>query len=89
VTVELFGMSRALAGRSSIELDVDGPLDYGAFLRALADAAPSLVPGVISAECDALIEPNLVLLDGRRAVRDGEQISAADRPCILFLASGG
>jgi hypothetical protein len=44
---------------------------------------------VIASTRDALVEPNLILLDGRRAVRDGERFSADDRPCVLFLASGG
>jgi hypothetical protein len=89
MTVELFGMARALAGASEIALPLDGPVDYASFVRALADAAPALVPEVIAPTRDALVEPNLLLLDGRRALRDGERFGAADRPCILFLASGG
>jgi len=89
MTVELFGMSRALAGRPTIDLPIDGAIDYAGFLRALAEAVPALVPQVIASSHDALVEPNLILLDGRRAVRDGERFSADDRPCVLFLASGG
>jgi hypothetical protein len=89
MTVELFGMARALAGASEIVLPVDGPVDYATFLGALADAVPALVPDVIAPSRDALVEPNLLLLDGRRAPQDGERFGAADRPCVLFLASGG
>jgi len=89
MTVELFGMSRALAGRPTVELPVHGSLDYAGFLRALADAVPALVPDVIAPTRDALIEPNMILLDGRRAVQAGERFGEADRPCLLFLASGG
>ena len=89
MTVELFGMARALAGTPSVELQVDGPVDYGQFVRALAQAAPALVPEVISPARDAIVEPNIVLLDGRRAPRDGERFGDDDRPCVLFLASGG
>ena len=89
MTVELFGMSRALAGRPPVELSVDGTLDYVGFLRALADAVPALVPDVIVPTRDALVEPNLILLDGQRAVNAGERFGEADRPCVLFLASGG
>jgi len=35
MTVELFGMSRALAGRPTIDLPIDGAIDYAGFLRAL------------------------------------------------------
>ena len=89
MTVELFGMARALAGVSHVVLAVDGPLTYAEFLRALADAVPALVPEVIAPACDELVEPNLLLLDGRRAPRGAERFGAADRPCVLFLASGG
>jgi hypothetical protein len=89
VTVELFGMSRALAGRPTVTLAVEGTVDYAGFLRALADAVPALVPDVIVPARDALVEPNLLLLDGRRPPRDGERFGDDDRPCVLFLASGG
>ncbi len=58
-------------------------------MRALADALPALVPDVIAPAGDALVEPNLLLLDGRRAPQGEERFGAADRPCVLFLASGG
>ena len=89
MTVELFGMARALAGVSHVVLAVDEPVTYAEFVRALADALPVLVPAVVAPARDALVEPNLLLLDGRRAPRAEERFGAADRPCVLFLASGG
>ena len=87
--VELFGMARALAGVSHVELALDEPVELADFLRALAEAVPGLVPDVIAPALDAFVEPNLLLLDGRRAPRAGETFVDADRPCVLFLASGG
>ena len=87
--VELFGMARAIAGVSHVVLALDEPVDIATFLRALAEAVPGLIPEVIAPACDALVEPNMLLLDGRRAPRDGELFGAGDRPCVLFLASGG
>jgi hypothetical protein len=87
--VELFGMARAIAGVSHVELAVDEPVAMPDFLRSLAEAVPALVPDVIAPACDAFVEPNLLLLDGRRAPQDGETFGAADNPCVLFLASGG
>lgn len=87
--VELFGMARALAGVSHVELALDGPVALPDFLRSLSEAVPALVPDVIAPALDAFVEPNLLLLDGRRAPRDGETFGASDRPCVLFLASGG
>jgi hypothetical protein len=89
VTVELFGLARSLAGVPQVELALDGPVDRERFLHALADAVPALVPDVIVPGRDALVEPNLLLLDGRRAPAAGETFDAGDRPCVLFLASGG
>lgn len=89
MTVELYGMARALAGVSHVALALDGPVTYAEFVRALAEAVPALVPEVIAPARDALVEPNLLLLDGRRAPRGEERFAAADRPCVLFLASGG
>ena len=88
MTVELFGMARAIAGRAEVELGVD-EVDYVGFVRALAYAVPALFPDVIAPSRDDLVEPNLVLLDGRRAPRDGERFRGADRPCVVFLESGG
>ncbi|MEA2689432.1 MAG: hypothetical protein QOJ39_3592 [Candidatus Eremiobacteraeota bacterium] len=87
--VELFGMARALAGVSHVELAVDEPVTLRDFLRSLADAVPALVPDVIAPELDAFVEPNLMLLDGRRPVGQDDTFRDADRPCVLFLASGG
>ena len=87
--IELFGMARALAGVSHVELALDEPVSLREFLRSLADAVPALVPDVIAPELDAFVEPNLLLLDGRRALRGDETFGAADNPCVLFLASGG
>ena len=89
MTVELFGMARALAGVSHVELALDEPVTLPDFLRSLGEAVPALVPDVITAEHDAFVEPNLLLLDGRRAPSDGETFGDADHPCVLFLASGG
>ena len=87
--VELFGMARALAGVSHVDLAIDEPVTLHEFLRSLADAVPALVPDVIAASRDAFVEPNLLLLDGRRAPAGDETFGADDRPCVLFLASGG
>jgi len=89
VKVELFGMARALAGVSHVELALDEPVELSDFLRSLAEAVPALVPDVIVASLDAFVEPNLLLLDGRRPPGPGETFGDADRPCVLFLASGG
>jgi hypothetical protein len=85
----LFGPARALAGHATVTLDVVEPIGLPAFIRALADSVPAFVGEIVTRERDAFVAPNLVLLDGRRAVDDGARFGSADRPCVLFLPSGG
>lgn len=87
MTVELFGLARALVGRATVEVSVEEPVDLAMFLRALARDFPVLRGTVIEGE--RFIEPNLLLLDGRHALGAGETFGALDKPCVLFLASGG
>jgi hypothetical protein len=89
VTVELFGPARALAGCARVEVAVEEPTDLRAFLRALSVALPQFVGEIVTGERDAFVAPNLLLLDGTRAVDGATRFTAADRPCVLFLASGG
>jgi len=89
MTLELFGMARALAGAPAVALDVPDGAPLRALLEALAVRHPQLVGEVLEAYTFAPIEPNLVLLDGRRATSPDEPITDADKPCLLFLPSGG
>lgn len=89
MTVELFGPARALAGRPLVEIAVDEPTDLRGFLAALTAALPAFVGEIVSTERDAFVAPNLLLLDGVRAVEPDARFTGADRPCVLFLASGG
>ncbi len=89
MTVELFGPARALAGRALIDIAVDEPAGLREFVHALSAACPAFIGEIVTRERDAFLPPNLVLLDGRRAVGEGERFASDDRPCVLFLASGG
>ncbi len=88
MTVELFGPARALAGRATIDLAVAEPADLPALLRALAAAVPAFAGAILTPDGSAFIAPNLLLLDGVRAA-EGVTFTSADRPCVLFLPSGG
>ena len=88
MTIEFFGMARVLAGAPS--LDIGGErMTQRELIRALAERCPAMVGNVIDADRQAFVTPNLLLLDGRRAPADDDTFAAADRPCVLFLASGG
>jgi hypothetical protein len=89
MTIEFFGMARVFAGAPS--LDIGGArLTKRELVRALAARCPDMIGSVIDPAGETFLDPNLLLLDGRRAIdNDDEPFTAADRPCILFLASGG
>ncbi len=88
MTVELFGMARVFAGAPSVEIGGER-LTKRELVRELALHCPAMLDNVIDAAGEAFVHPNLLLLDGRRATGDDEPFGAADRPCVLFLASGG
>ena len=89
MTVELFGMARALTGRASVEVDVAPPATLRKLLEALARAHPELVGQVLAAGSCAPLAPHHVLLDGRRAASLDETLVDGDRPCLIVLPSGG
>lgn len=88
MTVEFFGVARVFAGAPSLDIGGDR-LTTRELVRALAQRCPAMVGPVIDAEGQTFVQPNFLLLDGRRATGDDEPFGAADRPCVLFLASGG
>ncbi len=88
MTVELFGPARALAGCATIDVALGEPADQSELLRALAAAVPAFLGAILTPDGSAFVAPNLLLLDGVRAA-DGVTFTSADRPCVLFLPSGG
>jgi hypothetical protein len=88
MTVEFFGMARVFAGAPSLEIGGER-LTKRELVRELAQRCPAMIGHVINAAQETFVHPNLLLLDGRRATGDDDSFSAGDRPCVLFLASGG
>ena len=88
MTVEFFGMARVFAGAPSLEIGGER-MTKRDLVRALAIRCPDMIGSVIDPAGETFVQPNLLLLDGRRATGDDEAFGAADRPCVLFLASGG
>jgi molybdopterin converting factor small subunit len=89
VTIELFGMARELVGAPSVTLNVDEPVTLRSLLTELARSYPQLTGAVLDAATHAPLDPNVVLLDGHRAHGLDEPVANADKPCLLFLPSGG
>jgi hypothetical protein len=87
--LELFGMARELIGAPAVDVTVGPSATVDALVVALGRAYPQLLGSVIDVDRRTLIEPNVLLLDGRRAPRPGETFAEGDRPCLLFVPSGG
>jgi hypothetical protein len=88
MTIEFFGMARVFAGAPSLEIGGER-MTKRELVRALAAACPEMIGSVVDLDGETFVHPNLLLLDGRRATGDNEAFGAGDRPCVLFLASGG
>ena len=86
--VELFGMARSLAGTTTIDVGGES-LTRRELVRELGALVPSLVGSVVDLEREEFVEPNMLLLDGRRATDRDDRFVASDKPVVLFLASGG
>jgi hypothetical protein len=89
VRLELFGMARELLGAPNVDVEIAPPVTLEGLIVALARAHPQLLGTVIDLDRSMLIEPNVLLLDGRRAPRRDEPFDESDRPCLLFVPSGG
>ena len=88
MTVEFFGMARVYAGAPSLEIGGERMTERE-LVRELAARCPEMIGSIIDPAAQTFVHPNLLLLDGRRASADDEAFGAGDRPCVLFLASGG
>ncbi len=87
--LELFGMARELIGASCVDVPIAGPATLDTLIVTLARTYPQLLGTVIDLDRSMLIEPNVLLLDGRRAPDRTEAFDESDRPCLLFVPSGG
>jgi molybdopterin converting factor small subunit len=87
--IELFGMARELIGEPRIDVEIETPATVDKLIDALARSYPQLLGIVIDHDRSSLVEPNVLLLDGRRSPGRDELFDERDRPCLLFVPSGG
>jgi hypothetical protein len=89
VQIELFGMARELIGVPVVDVPIAAPATLDGLILSLARTYPQLLGTVIDLDRSTFIEPNVLLLDGRRAPERNEPFDERDRPCLLFVPSGG
>ncbi|MBI2918524.1 MAG: MoaD/ThiS family protein [Chloroflexi bacterium] len=90
VTVELFGMSRLLAGQTEVELDLAGGSSLRDALAALAQEHAALVGPVLAPNGGGLHPCYALSLNGRSFAPDLDAtLGPGDRVLILSTPAGG
>ena len=88
--VELFGVSRLLAGVKEIEVNLAEGDDVRSVLRALASRCPDLVGPVIRPDLAGLADGQVLNLNGLRFIPDLEtRVSPGDALLLLSSSAGG
>jgi molybdopterin converting factor small subunit len=89
-TVELFGMTNALAGIRKIEVDLDGEVRLQELIHALRRAQPELEGRVVEPDEDKLTRHYAFNVNGRFHIDDMDtSVRPEDRIVLLTLALGG
>ncbi|RLC67944.1 MAG: hypothetical protein DRI48_00960 [Chloroflexi bacterium] len=92
VQVELFGVSRLVAGEKEITLDVEEGATFRDVVRKLAEKYPGMIGDVIQPDCETLHPPNILNLNAQRMIQPhqmDESLSDGDRIILMSMSAGG
>ena len=92
VHVELFGISRLVAGVKELSLEMEEHATFRDVARLLASRYPKLIGDVIQPDGQSLQSPNIFNLDGRRMIQaDGmdDTVKEGDRIILMSMSAGG
>ncbi len=92
VRVELFGLSRLLAGEKEIVLELDQGATFRDAVRTLVEKYPEMIGDVVQADGETMQAPNILNLDGRRMIQPhqmDEGLSDGDRIILMSMSAGG
>ena len=92
VQVELFGLSRLIAGEKEITLRLDEGVTFRDAVRALVRKYPEMIGDVVQADGETMQPPNILNLDGRRMIQPhqmDESLSNGDRIILMSMSAGG
>jgi molybdopterin converting factor small subunit len=92
VHVELFGLSRLIAGEKEITLTLDEGATFRHAVRALVRKYPEMIGDVVQADGETMQSPNILNLDGRRMIQPhqmAESLSDGDRIIVMSMSAGG
>ena len=92
VYVELFGISRLVAGVKELSLELEDGTTFRDVARLLASRYPSMIGDVIQRDGQTLQSPNIFNLGGRRMIQaDGmdDLVKDNDRIILMSMSAGG
>ncbi len=92
VQVELFGLSRIIAGEKMVRLSFKQDATFRDAVRALAQKYPDMIGDVIRADGETLQPPNILNLNGRCMIQPhqvDETIKDGDTIVLMSMSAGG
>lgn len=92
VQIELFGLSRIIAGEKMVTLNFNQEATFRDAVRALAQRYPDMLGDVIQADGETLQPPNILNLNGRRMIQPhqvDESIRDGDKIFLISMSAGG
>lgn len=92
VQVELFGLSRLIAGEKEITLRLNEGATFRDAVRALVQKYPEMIGDVVQADGETMQAPNILNLDGKRMIQPhhmDENLSDGDRIILMSMSAGG
>ena len=92
IDVELFGLSRIIAGEKKITLTFGDDATFRDVVRSLAQRYPDMLGDVIQADGETLQTPNILNINGKRMVHPhqvDENVSDGDTLVLMSVSAGG
>ncbi len=92
IEVELFGLSRLIAGEKEVTLTLDESATFRDIVKELVKRYPDMIGDVVQADGLTMQPPNILNLDGRRMIKADqmdESLSDGDRIILMSMSAGG
>ena len=92
VHLELFGVSRLVAGVKEIALELEESATFRDVVRLLVTRYPGMIGDVVQPDGESLQPPNIFNLNARRMIQAdqmGDVLSDGDRIILMSMSAGG
>jgi molybdopterin converting factor small subunit len=92
VHLELFGVSRLVAGAKEVALDVQKGATFRDVVQLLVTRYPGMIGDVVQPDGESLQPPNIFNLNARRMIQAdqmGDVLSDGDRIILMSMSAGG